>query len=160
MKSKIYSKKQTFQGREINVYDYKYSVRGNIVNTEVIKHSNVSAILAIVNNKIILEKQYRIPHGHVFEIPAGTIKKGEGSKQCAIRELKEETGYIAKNMKLLIKIHPAIDFSTEKIFCYIASDLKKTHSKLEHDEDISLIYVTLKQSIKMIFINNFIFFAI
>ena len=151
MKSKILSKKITFQGREISVFDYQHSIRKNVVNTEIINHRNVSAILPILDDKIILEKQYRIPHGYVFEIPAGTMKKGEGSKQCAIRELKEETGYVAKNMHFLMKIHPAIDFSTEKIFCYVASDLKKIKSNLENDEDISLHYVTLKQSIKMIF---------
>ena len=33
-------------------------------------------------------------HGKVFDIPKGHIEKGETPLQCAIRELKEETGII------------------------------------------------------------------
>jgi ADP-ribose pyrophosphatase len=45
--------------------------------------------------EILLQKQYRPPVGKVMiEIPAGLIDQGETAQQCAVRELKEETGYV------------------------------------------------------------------
>lgn len=45
--------------------------------------------------EILLQKQYRPPINKVvIEVPAGLIDAGETPEQCAIRELKEETGYV------------------------------------------------------------------
>ncbi|CCE34304.1 hypothetical protein E4U22_006787 [Claviceps purpurea] len=45
--------------------------------------------------EIILQKQYRPPIGKVtIEVPAGLVDAGESAEEAAIRELREETGYI------------------------------------------------------------------
>lgn len=45
--------------------------------------------------EIILQKQYRPPVDKVvIEVPAGLIDAGETAEQAAVRELKEETGYV------------------------------------------------------------------
>jgi ADP-ribose pyrophosphatase len=42
-----------------------------------------------------LQKQFRPPVDKVcIEVPAGLIDAGETPEQCALRELKEETGYV------------------------------------------------------------------
>ncbi|KAI1408221.1 MutT/nudix family protein [Hypoxylon sp. FL1857] len=47
--------------------------------------------------EIILQKQYRAPIDKVtIEVPAGLVDEGETVEEAAIRELKEETGYVAK----------------------------------------------------------------
>jgi 8-oxo-dGTP pyrophosphatase MutT (NUDIX family) len=44
---------------------------------------------------VILQKQYRPPVEKVtIEVPAGLIDAGETAEQAAVRELKEETGYV------------------------------------------------------------------
>jgi len=44
-----------------------------------------------------LQKQWRPPiDAVVVEIPAGLIDPGETVEECALRELKEESGYVGK----------------------------------------------------------------
>jgi 8-oxo-dGTP pyrophosphatase MutT (NUDIX family) len=52
-------------------------------------------IYIIVGPEIVLQKQYRPPIDKVvIEIPAGLVDAGESAEQAAVRELKEETGYV------------------------------------------------------------------
>lgn len=45
--------------------------------------------------ELLLQKQYRPPIDKVvIEVPAGLIDAGETPEQCAVRELREETGYV------------------------------------------------------------------
>ena len=47
--------------------------------------------------EILLQKQYRPPVGKVcIEVPAGLVDPGESVETCALRELKEETGYVGE----------------------------------------------------------------
>ncbi|KAI0156288.1 putative ADP-ribose pyrophosphatase, partial [Pestalotiopsis sp. NC0098] len=67
------------------------------------KSSAVDAIqiLAILEKptgpEVLLEKQFRPPTGKiVVEFPAGMVDEGETPTQAAVRELREETGYVGE----------------------------------------------------------------
>ena len=46
-------------------------------------------------DKLIIVRQFRPPTGRlVYEFPAGLINPGEDPCEAAVRELKEETGYV------------------------------------------------------------------
>lgn len=58
-------------------------------------------IVAIIEKdsgpEVILQKQYRPPIDRItIEIPAGLVDEGETAEEAAVRELKEETGYVGK----------------------------------------------------------------
>ena len=90
---------------------------------EIVEHQGAVAIVALTDDdKVVLIKQFRKPIEQViWEIPAGKLEIGETPKECAIRELKEETGYSAKNIKLIHKFFTSSGFSNQKnihIFSY------------------------------------------
>jgi ADP-ribose pyrophosphatase len=141
-----------YDGKVLGLNLYEFSIRGKKVKREIIEHRGAAAMLGIdKDNKVILVKQHRFPHGGVLEIPAGTLEKGENPKKCAFREFQEETGYKAKTMTQLITYYPSIGYNTETIHCFLASGISKSgHLKLDDDEIISVMKIDLKKLIKMI----------
>ncbi|TAK22029.1 MAG: NUDIX hydrolase [Nitrosarchaeum sp.] len=145
-------KKKIYEGKILGLSVYDLVIEGRKVKREMIEHRGAAAMLALdENNKVILVKQHRFPHGYVIEIPAGTLEKREDSKKCAFRELEEETGYRAKKMTPLITYYPSIGYNTEAIHCFVASGLKKIADlKLDEDEILSVVKIDLKKLILMI----------
>ena len=133
------------------IEEYQLKLQNKIINRSIIKHNGSSAILALENNKVIMINQYRFPYGFILEIPAGTIENGETAKACALREIKEETGYKAKKIEFLIKYYPTIGYNTECIHCYLANNLEYVGTKLDHDELIEVKKIELHDLIKMIY---------
>ena len=58
---------------------------------------------------IVLQKQWRAPaDAVVIEIPAGLMDPGESAEECAIRELKEETGYVGNVIEGSFGVSPVM----------------------------------------------------
>ncbi|GAA0091655.1 NUDIX hydrolase [Paraclostridium bifermentans] len=119
---------------------------------EIIEHPGAVGIVAITDdNKVVLVRQFRKAIEKVlWEIPAGKLEQGESPKDCAIRELKEETGYSANNMKLIHKFYTSSGFSNQKIYVYLATDLEKGECCLDEDEFLELHEVNLNDAYEMI----------
>ena len=144
-------KKKLFKGKNFDVSSYEFSISGKKVQHEIIEQNPVSSILAIENNKIIMVKQFRYPHKQVLEIPAGIRKKNETSLNCAKRELLEETGYSATELKYLTRYYPLLGYDLMYIDCFIATKFKKvSEQKLDDDELITVEKIPIKKVISMI----------
>ena len=145
-------KKKIYEGKILGLSVYEGKIEGREVKREMIEHRGAAAMLAFdENDKVILVKQHRFPHGYVLEIPAGTLEKNEDPLDCAFRELEEETGYRAKKMTPLISFYPSIGYNSEIIHCYVASGLKKVADlKLDADEILSVEKIDIKKIMKMI----------
>ena len=145
-------KKKIFEGKILGLSVYDGIIEGRKVKREMIEHRGAAAVLAFdEDNKVILVKQHRFPHGFVLEIPAGTLEKREDPLKCAFRELEEETGYRAKKMTSLISYYPSIGYNTEIIHCFVATGLKKMADlSLDDDEILSVVKISLKRLIGMI----------
>ena len=141
-----------YEGKILGLSVFDGKIEGRKVKREMIKHRGAAAMLAFdEDNKIILVKQHRFPHGYVLEIPAGTLEEEEEPIKCAFRELEEETGYRAKKMTPLITFHPSIGYNTEIIHCFLASGLKKIADlSLDDDEILSVEKIDFKELIQMI----------
>ena len=125
---------------------------GNTSTREWIKHPGAVCCIPILpDGKIGLIKQYRYAvKEHMIEIPAGKLDQNEIPEQCALRELEEEIGYKANKLTLLANIHPAVGFTDEKMWLYLAEDLIKTKQSLDADEFLELVPTKIDDAIKMV----------
>jgi ADP-ribose diphosphatase len=108
-----------------------------IINAEIVDHSpSVGLIPVTDNNDIFLVFQYRHAIGrNLLEIPAGKIEKGESPEQAAIREMKEEIGYTG-NVYPFIQLFLAPGYDTERMYIFVARDLKIEYAVHDYDEKI------------------------
>jgi len=141
-----------YNGKIINlIVDDVICPTKNTSQREYITHPGGVAILAISDNKVLLEKQFRYPFNkEIFEIPAGKLEKNENHLVAAKRELKEETGYVAKSLIYLGAIYPTVGYSNEIIYIYLANDLTQGKQSLDEDEVIDFEWVDLIEFTRMI----------
>ncbi|MGL5694188.1 MAG: NUDIX hydrolase [Peptostreptococcaceae bacterium] len=123
---------------------------------EIVEHNGAVGIIAITpENKVVLVKQYRKAiEKELLEIPAGKIEIGENPKECAIRELKEETGYSAGNIRLIHKFYTSAGFSNQKIYIFLAEDLVDGEQNLEQDEFLQVEKYDINEVYNMIIKNE------
>ena len=152
------SRKLAYNGRRVKVEELEYLNGDKVIYREHVKAGNASVILPITeDNKIIMIQEPRTPIGKVIlALPAGMIEAGEEAKKAAIRELEEETGYLAKNIEFLREYYPSVGYSDEKINIYLATNMKKTKQHLDDEEDIKVIEVPLEEAIDMLNKNELI----
>ena len=125
---------------------------GNTSTREWIKHPGAVCCIPILpNGKIVFIRQYRYAvKEEMIEIPAGKLNQNEIPEKCALRELEEEIGYRANKLTLLANIRPAVGFTDEKMWLYLAEDLVKTIQSLDADEFLEPIPTKLDDAVKMV----------
>lgn len=109
---------------------------GNKAVREVAEHPGGAVVVPFTNDgKIVMVTQHRFPVDKVLlELPAGKLGKNEDPKICAIRELEEETGYQSENVVDLGSIYTTPGYSSEKLWIYLARDLKHGNHNREEGE--------------------------
>lgn len=114
----------------------------------------VALILPITSNQeIILVRQYRHGAGKILlELPAGTFNPDEESPQtAAIRELKEETGYIADTVTYLGISYDNPVKDTNKINLFLAEKVKKSgEQQLDVTEEIEVVLIPIEAILEKI----------
>jgi len=111
---------------------------GHMVHLEMVKHPGAVVIVPfLTKDTVIVLRQYRpVISRFIYELPAGTLERGERPLACARRELQEETGYAARMMKRIGAIYPVPGYSTERLFLFRAEDLSPVAVSCEDDEFI------------------------
>ena len=118
---------------------------GKEATREYIHHPGAVMILPVTDDgQVVLERQWRYPlHRAFLEFPAGKIDPGEPPLDCAIRELREETGYRAARWVHLGVLHNAIGYSDEGIEIYLATGLAAGERRLDEGEFLDVLTMPL-----------------
>lgn len=125
---------------------------GLTTDVHILRHPGAAVIVPIKEgNRVVLIKQYRHAVGqYIWEIPAGTLVLPESPLGCARRELIEETGYSAERWEKLGEILPAPGYSDERMYIFLALELKAAEQNLDEDELLEVHDVDLDQALAMI----------
>lgn len=157
---KLLSQKTVYKGKRITVEELEYyNPRDDKqVHREHVLAGDAAVILAITEeDEVIMIQEPRTPINlTVLAMPAGQIEKGEQAEVGAIRELEEETGYLAGKMKKLREYFTSVGYTNEKISLFLATDLKKTQRHLDATEDIQVIKIPMKELKEMLDKNEII----
>ena len=84
-------------------------------------------------------RNYRYAPGeYLLELPCGTLEAGEDPLDCAVRELKEETGVTTSDIKPLGQTFSCPGYTDEIVYSYLAVGLTRGTQQLETYEDITV----------------------
>lgn len=153
MDEKTIKRKLVYAGKIINLcIDRVLMSNGREALREIVEHPGAAAVVPVLpDGKVILVKQYRKAVSEVLlEIPAGKLEKGESVRDCAVRELEEETGFRVGKIRKILEFFPSPGFSSENIHLFEAGDLKKGRKNLQDDELIEVVSLTVPEILQLI----------
>lgn len=103
---------------------------------EVVEHCGGVSVLPVDEDGMCyMVRQFRYPFScEMLEAPAGKLEAGESSKECAARELSEETGLNADRLLPLGSVYASPGYLTEEIHLFLALGLHKGVSHPDKDE--------------------------
>jgi ADP-ribose pyrophosphatase len=119
------SRKRLGECKRITLYRDIVEVSNKITHHPFLEKRDGVIIIPIkVNEKkearFIMVEQYRYPIGRMqLEFPGGATEPGQTNEEAARKELKEETGYQAKDLKFMYSMNPIPSISPFKTSVYL-----------------------------------------
>lgn len=149
------SVREIYENRWIKVDEHQVinPAGGNGIYGKVHFKNKAIGIVAIDDNdNTWLVGQWRYPLDQwSWEIPEGGGSMDHDPLESAKRELKEETGFTAKNWKMIVRTHLSNSVSDEEGFIFLAEGLVEGNSELEETEaDLKVWKLPLKDALQMV----------
>ena len=142
-----------YQGRVFDVRRDKVRLPdANMTQLDVVAHpSSVTLVPFDDEGFIWFVRQYRYPvQQYLLELPAGVLEAGEDPETCAHREIREEIGMAAKNLKNIGEFFLAPGYSTEFMYVYEATGLHPSPLTRDTDEFITVERYNSKQVMQLV----------
>lgn len=124
---------------------------------EYLRHPGAVAVVAVDDEeRVLLIRQYRHPAGGaLWEVPAGLRDHaGEKDADAARRELAEETGYTAAQLRTLIDLRPSPGGSDEMIRVYLATGLRPAREvsfeRVDEEAELQLSWAPLAELVEAV----------
>lgn len=150
LSERILGSTRSFEGRLVKVDSVDIELpNGHRTTHEVIRHPGAVCIIALDHDgRMLVVHQYRTALERMtVEVPAGKIDPGEDPEDAVRRELAEETGYIAGDVRRLASIAVAVGYSDEVIHLYMATDLEPGSAHPDDDEFVVAEWVGVESLI-------------
>ncbi|WP_088226418.1 NUDIX hydrolase [Desulfosporosinus sp. FKB] len=146
-----------FEGRMLRLERDKVALpNGSETYREVVRHPGAVAVIALQDQEILMVRQYRYPIAReTLEIPAGKIDPQESPLNCAIRELREETGYRG-TMELMGTFYTTPGFTDEVMHIFLARDLVWDPLATDDDEFLTVEKIPWSEALRRACQNEFI----
>lgn len=141
-----------YKGKIVHVHiDDVELIDGSFSKREIVEHDGgVTVIPVDSDGSVYCVRQFRYAFGEsILETPAGKLEKGEDPFECAVRELSEETGFTAGEYVYLGEFYPSPGYCHEKLYAYLALDLKKGEAHLDEGEFLDVVKYPLDTLVDM-----------
>ena len=173
MKYEILQRKNLFKNKffDIEQVDLEigcYDGDTKKIHRIALKRPAVAAVLLQIENtkELVLVEQFRYSAARtgdawMLEIIAGLIEKGEKSLEAAVREVKEETGYLVDDLEKIYHFYSSAGISDQVMHIFFAkvsqSKRIKNFTELQDkEEDIKVCYFKKEQIAKLLKDNKII----
>lgn len=148
--TKVINRKSIFKGKLLEVFEDEILLPNG---TKAIHHNAsrppvITVIPIDADGSIYLISQYRYPFGkYVLEAVAGFVEKGEELSHAVKRELKEETGIVAKTIMPLRTVQLSGSVFEAQAHLFLAKELSFDKATPEDDEDITLVKMSIAEAV-------------
>ncbi len=143
----------TFHGIIVDVEtDMVRLSNDQITMREVVRHPGGVCVAALdADGRVAMVRQFRYPfQTHLWELPAGKLEPGEEPFPAAQRELSEETGLEAGRWTELGAMYTSPGFSTERLYLYLAEDLRQGEAHPDPNEFLDVARVPLAELLERV----------
>lgn len=152
MNFKTLQRETIFTGRVFNLEHVQMQLpNGEIRSYDLVNHKAAVTIVPIdeVGN-ILFVRQYRVgPDQELLELPAGVLNEGEDPGETAAREVREEIGMAAGNMKFLGSFFMSPGYSSEYMHIFLATELYSAPLEQDDDEFLQLETIPASKALQM-----------
>lgn len=156
IKPSVLKRYTKFNGKWLNFEEVEYVDSSKKVRSwENVSRTTLGGAVAMIakkSDKIVLVRQFRPPiDNYIIEFPAGLVDGDEKHETAALRELKEETGYIGKVTGVTCPVYSSPGMTNETtalVFIDIDENLPENlnpKTQMEQTEDIEVLLVDLKK---------------
>lgn len=154
LEEKELSSRAVFDGKVVHLcVDQVELPNGKAATREYVKHVGAVCVVALTDkNEVILERQFRYPfHRELIEIPAGKLdSKSEDPLQAALRELREETGFVPESIRHIGDFYGSPAILDENIRMFLATGLSRTGQSLDDDEFLEVFTAPIEAVVEQI----------
>ena len=122
-------------GQRIVLASGKYLSFVVVDGYELVERINCAGVVVVIavtdNRELVLVEQFRKPlEANVIELPAGLVSDTEASRaeaveDAAMRELEEETGFIANSLEFVAEWPTSAGLTSETVAVFKAHGLKR-----------------------------------
>ena len=158
LEEKMLRSTEIFDGVVVHLYkDEVLLPNGKTSVREHIKHVGAVCILPLTDGgEVVLERQFRYPfHEVITEIPAGKLDSpDEDVREAALRELREETGIVPRELIDLGEYYGSPAILGERIRMFLARGLTLGAQELDEDEFLEVFTLPLDKAVEMVMANE------
>ena len=148
----VISSQRVFSGRAFNVRVDQVRVNESPPRSwEVVEHTGAVTMVPVdEEGNVWMVRQYRhSAAAELLELPAGTVEPGEDPDATAARELQEEIGMAAADLKRIGEFFLAPGYSSELMRLYLAQGLTPAALPPDADEDIRVEKIPFPDAVRM-----------